>query len=71
MESKTLEEKLAQVLTKMEEEKAVQEYISDFVALLDEVKITIDTANLAIRGVDLDQGVNFLDAFADFIRFLK
>ncbi len=64
MELKAVEEKLVQALAKPEEEKLVQEYISDFVAFLDEQKITTDTANLAIKGVDLDQGVNFLDAFA-------
>ncbi len=64
MEIKTVEEKMIQALSKPNDEKLVQEYIGDYVAVLDELKITADTANLAVNGVDLDQGVNFLDAFA-------
>ena len=64
MEIKAVEEKMIQALSKPEDEKLVQEYIGDYVDLLDELKITTDTANLAVKGVDLDQGVNFLDAFA-------
>lgn len=64
MDIKAVREKLAQVLQTPEDDAKYQAYINAYTMLLDEVKINADTANLAIEGVTLDQGVNFLDTFA-------
>ncbi len=64
MDIKIVEEKMLKAISDPEEEKLVQEYIEDYVSLLEEYKITQDTANVAIKGIDLDGGANILDAFA-------
>ena len=64
MEIKTLEEELEQVLGCPNDSEKTKAYIDHFVALLEEKKITEDTANLAIKGFDVDLGANMLDAFS-------
>lgn len=63
MDTKKVEEKLRECLNNLSNDVVIQEYIGQFVMLLDEKKITLETACLAIDGIDLDHGVNFLDVF--------
>ena len=63
MDTKKVEEKLRECLNNLSNDVVIQEYIGQFVMLLDEKKITMETACLAIDGIDLDHGVNFLDVF--------
>lgn len=64
MDIKSVREKLLKVIEVPEEDAKYQAFINDYTLLLDEVKISADTANIAIEAVTLDQGVNFLDTFA-------
>ena len=70
MDTKKVEEKLRECLNNLSNDVVIQEYIGQFVMLLDEKKITLETACLAIDGIDLDHGVNFLDVFEHLIMFL-
>lgn len=63
MDKNVVREKLNYLLAKPEDDARYQAYMNAYTMLLDEVKVTSDTANLAIDGVDIDQGVNFLDIF--------
>lgn len=64
MDIKSVRENLNQALEAPEDNSKYQAFVNDYTMLLDEVKINVDTATLAIEGVTLDQGVNFLDTFA-------
>lgn len=64
MDVKSVREKLLKVIESPEDDSKYQAFINDYTLLLDEVKINSDTANIAIEAATLDQGVNFLDAFA-------
>ena len=64
MDVKSVREKLLQVIETPEDDAKYQAFINDYTLLLDEIKISADTANIAIKAVKLDQGVNFLDTFA-------
>ena len=63
MEIKVVEEKMTEVLASPDNEDLVREYIDMFVSLLEEIKITTDTTNIAVKSVNLDHGVNFIDTF--------
>ncbi len=63
MDIKIVKEKLDLAIKSPEDDKKYQAYVNVYTFLLDEVKINTDTVNIAIAGVELDQGVNFLDAF--------
>lgn len=65
MDVKSVRDKLLTVIKEPENNTKYQAFINDYTILLDEVKINTDTANLAIESVKLDQGVNFLDTFAE------
>lgn len=64
MELRKIQQKLEECLKNTSNDSLVQDYIGQFVMLLDEKNVTSETACLAIDGVDLDNGVNFLDTFA-------
>ena len=64
MDIKSVRDKLSQALAAPEDDAKYQAFVNAYIMLLDEVNINSDSANLAIEGVNLDQGVNFLDAFA-------
>lgn len=64
MDIKLIKEKMLKALEDPENDAKHQAFINDYTMLLDEVRINTDTANLAIAAVKLDQGFNFLDAFA-------
>lgn len=64
MDVKTVREKLELAIKAPEDDNKYRAYVSEYTLLLDEVKITADTVNIAIAGISLDQGVNFLDTFA-------
>lgn len=59
----SVNQKLIQALSEPENDIKYRAFINDYCMLLDEVKITTDTANIAIAAVELDQGINFLEAF--------
>lgn len=63
MDVKSVKEKLLKVIEAPEDDTKYQTFVNAYIMLLDEVKINIATANIAIEAVKLDQGVNFLDAF--------
>ena len=64
MDVKLVNQKLLRAIEKPEDDIRYQAFIKDYAMLLDEVRINTDTANLAIKAVKLDHGVNFLDTFA-------
>lgn len=63
MDINIVKEKLNQVLYSPEEDSKFHAYISAYRMLLDEVRINSETANIAIKAVDLDHGVEFLEAY--------
>lgn len=64
MDVRTVREKLVKVLETPEDDKKYQDFVNEYTMLLDETRITEDTANIAIEAINIDQGVNFLDTFA-------
>ena len=58
-----IEEKLNQALAAPKDDVKYQAFINEYIMLLDQAQITTETTNIAIRAVELDQGVNFLDLF--------
>ncbi len=64
MDYKSMEDKLQQIIDTTTDDPKIQEYLDEYVRFLDEKRITSETINLAIKGVDLDCGANILDVFA-------
>lgn len=64
MDIKVVNDKLVQVIKAPEDDAKYQAFIGAYTMLLDSVKINVDTVNIAIDSIDIDQGVNFLDTFA-------
>lgn len=64
MDIKSVRNKLSQALAAPEDDAKYQVFVNAYVMLLDEMKINNDTACIAIEGVTIDKGVNFLDTFA-------
>lgn len=64
MDIKIVNNKLAQVIKAPEDDAKYQAFIETYTMLLDSVKINAETVNIAIDSVDIDKGLNFLDAFA-------
>ena len=64
MDNRMIEEKLIQVINNPDDESIRIGFINDYVSLLDEQKVSIDTANLAIKCINIDKGANLLDVYS-------
>lgn len=63
MDVKSVKKRMVQALESPEDDIKYQTFINEYTMLLDQMKISADTTNIAIEAVKLDQGMNFLDTF--------